>query len=310
MLVNDLAESRLGFVLLLSTAFLGGCGKSSASASSPPYSSADAGREPRVFHYDLVLWDAEGSPTTRTSFSLDVSEAAPGSVSLAKNVGIGGGNRADVGTTVTGRLTIEGDTPRLEIDAIISSVDGAGRVVRVTAHGAAVTPLGVATVVIDTVQDGKAYHLSATPTARPALGAKETDFARAPHAVDVKVTQTAGGAPTKTAALTLAIAGDTPAVATTRETVPLTSVSGRVAVARQDVGTRVKATAHPRAGGLDVDFDLELSAVEAGGAIALVRKIHAHGPLLVPFDQETTAFVGEEDGHRYEVTLTPRSSRR
>jgi hypothetical protein len=41
----------------------------------------------------------------------------------------------------------------------------------------------------------------------------------------------------------------------------------------------------------------------------LIRKIVFHGDIIAPFDKPTTAFAGEEDGHRYTVTITPRRAK-
>jgi hypothetical protein len=230
------------------------------------------------------------------------SDGASGAVSLGKNVMIGGSNRSDVGAKITWQVTMRGDTPVLDAVALINDVDVAtGAVHRVIMKGAAPTPVGTSTVVVETTQDGKPYRLSATPTPAAALGAASPS---GKHALDVAISHAGGGGPVSKTQLNVVLDGDAPGVAKQHETVPLVVRDGGVATPRQDVGSRVKVVGHPRANGLELDFDLELSAIE-GTSPFVVRKIIAHGPVFAPFDQSTTAFTAEEDGHRYEVTVTP-----
>jgi hypothetical protein len=268
---------------------------------SPPPAAAAAGR---TVHYDLVLTAVEGKTTTRASFSLDLSDSTPGSVWLMKNVSFAGGNRADVGAKVKGRLTMQGDVPRLDVDAEISALDSTGKIRKASNHGSAATPLGTATVILEATDGGVQLRLTATPTAGAPLEPKTTEAATDSYVLDVAVAHTGPGAPATPTALTLKLAGDTPAIAKTGESVPL-SAGDAGASARQDVGTRVKATGHARGASLEVDLDLESSALETATPAARIRKIISHAAIVAPFDKSTTAFTAEEDGHRYTVTLTP-----
>ena len=271
----------------------------------PPADAAPAAdAAPHTFHYDLVLASTEGSATTTASFSLDVSDVAPGSVSFARNVSVGAASRADVGAKVKGRITMQAGAPRLEVEVAVASVDAAGKVQHTTTQGAAVTPVGAATVVFDASEGGKQLRLTATPTAAASLGTPAADGPNDKFVLDVAISHTGPGVPQKTSSLTLELAGNAPAVASASENLSL-SAGDAGATARQDVGTRVKATGHVRGPNLEVDFDLEMSAIEPASPVARVRKILSHAQVIAPFDKATTAFAGEEDGHRYEVILTP-----
>jgi hypothetical protein len=251
-----------------------------------------------------VLTAVEGKTTTRASFSLDLSDATPGSVWLGKNVSFAGGNRADVGARVKGRLTMQGDVPRLDVDAEISALDSTGKIRKASNHGSAATPLGTATVILEATDGGIQFRLTATPTAGAPLEPKTTEAATDSYVLDVAVAHTGPGAPATPTALTLKLAGDTPAIAKTGESVPL-SAGDAGASARQDVGTRVKATGHARGASLDVDLDLESSALETATPAARIRKIISRSAIIAPFDKPTTAFTAEDDGHHYTVTITP-----
>jgi hypothetical protein len=268
-------------------------------ASSAAPAPAPSAAAPHVFRYELVLVGPASAAAAR-KFSMVVSDAAPGSVSVGKNVMISGGNRSDVGVKIHWQVTMRGDTPVLDVDAQISDVDATGKVHRVAMKGGAATPTGTSTLVVEATQDGQHYQLNATPTAVAALGGPEPS---GKHVVDVAFAHAGGGGPSKSQ-LDLTLEGDAAAVAKHTETVPLVVGSdGGIAVPRLDVGTRAKAVGHPRTRGLDLDLDLELSAVEAGAPLA-IRKIITHGPVFAPFDEATMAFATEEGGHRYEVTVT------
>lgn len=305
-----------GTLAVLLVAGSGACSTPSsppaATLTVPPMPRAGSTAEPagataHAFHYDLVLAITDGATTTKTPFTLDVSDQAPGSASFAKNVVIGKSARADVGATVKGKITMQADVPRLDVDAAISFADTAGTVHRAAAQGGAPTPPSVATTLLETTQDGRQLRLTATPTASAALGA-ESDGPPDAWTADVTIAQTRGGASVKTSTLSLSPAGDAPAVAKTLESVPLSVSDGGVSP-RQDIGSRVKATGRRHANGVALDFDLELSAVEAGGSAVRIRKIHARGPLMAPWDRPTKAFSAEDEGHRYEVTITPHARR-
>jgi hypothetical protein len=274
----------------------------SPSSSSSPSSSGTA--EPKVFHYDLVI---AGPETIKVS--LDASDAATGSVSFGKNVVLGSGNRSDVGSTIKGKVTMQGDIPVLDLDATIGSVDAAiNKVQKASLKGSAPTPLGQSTVVIDTTQDGKAYKITATPAAATAA-AIGTPSPGGNFVVDVGVTYLTGSAPAKKTSLSFNMAAETPATAKQGESVPLVVADGGVAIPRQDTGTRVKAVAHPHTNGLALDFDLELSGTETATLGMSIRRITVRGPVLAAFDKPTTAFSADDNGHRYEVTVTPRRAK-
>jgi hypothetical protein len=276
-----------------------------ASAAPPP---APAAAQVRALHYDLVLSTVEGKTTKTASFSLDLSDATPGSVAFAKNVSLAGGSRADVGAKVKGRLTMQGDAPRLDVDAEITALDSTGKIRKASTHGGSATPLGTGTVVLEQTDGGMQFRLTATPTAGAPAEPKTAETASDTYVLDVAVAHTGPGAPATPTALTLKLAGDAPAMAKSGESVPL-SVGDAGASARQDVGTRVKATGHARGASLDVDFDFESSATETATPAARIRKITSRSAIIAPFDKPTTAFTGEEDGHRYTVTITPRRAK-
>jgi hypothetical protein len=265
------------------------------------------GASAKVFHYDLAIT----GPTETVKVTLDASDASTGSVSFGKNVMLGAGTRSDVGSTVKGKVTMQaaGDIPVLDLDATIGSVDPAtNKVLKAALKGSAPTPLGQSTVVINTTQDGKTYKITATPSSlMGVVGSVEPPGAT--YVVDVGVTYLAGNAPSKKTSLSFNMTAETPAVAKQSENVPLQVVDGSVAVARQDTGTRVKAVAHPHTSGLELDFDLELSAAESAPLGVSIRKITSRGPVLAPFDKPTTAFSAEDNGNRYEVTITPRRAK-
>jgi hypothetical protein len=254
-----------------------------------------------------VLARTEGATTTRASFSLDLSDATPGAVTIAKNVSVSPTSRADVGAHVKARLSMQGTTPRLDVDVDISSADPTGKLRHATLQGAAPTPAGAATVLLDAKDNGAQVLLTATPSATITLEGA-ADPSSAAYDLDVVVAHTGPGAPAKPTALTLKLLGDAPAIARVGESVPL-SVGDAGATARQDVGTRVKVTGHGRGTSLELDFDLETSAVEQSSPAMRSRKIISRGHLVAPFDRETVAFSGEDDGHRYVVKLTPRRAK-
>lgn len=175
-----------------------------------------------------------------------------------------------------------------------------------SARGAASTPLGASTVVIDSDDGGRKVLITATPKASSVATAGEEGRAPAPVTppwrLDVVVVEGPATSPTKISPLLLTLTNDAPVVTTRSEMVPLSSEPG--ATPRQSVGARVKASARPRGAGLEIDFDLEASAAEPSTAGVGVRRITAHGPVLAAFDTPVVAFVGEEDGARYEVRLT------
>lgn len=308
---------KLSFVAALGVGALMGCDTTSKPPPAPALSvptmpgsgGTGAGSTPaeatvpHVYRYDLVL--TFGVPKTRILFSVAVSDTSPGSVSFAKNVVLRGSNRADVGASVKAKVTMEGSTPKLDLETEISAVDANGRVVRASPHGAAVTPLGTTTVVLDTEEAGKEVRVTATPSIVAVDAAKPRTAP--PWQLDVIVAEGPETSPTKASPLLLTLVNDAPVVASKSDNVPLTTTDAG-ASPRQSVGTRVKASARPHGGGLELDFDLELSAIENGAAGARVRKIRAHGPLLVPLDAPIVAFVGEEDGARYEVKLKAKTA--
>lgn len=258
--------------------------------------------------YDLVLAVSGGAgASTRSTFSVDVSDASPGSVTFAKNVVVSGSSRADVGSNVKARVTMEGATPRLELEAEISGVDASGKIYRMSPRGAASTPLETPTVVIDSDEGGSKLRVTATPVATTAPSTRETNKPAAPvtppWTLDVVVVEGPTTSPTKISPLHLVLTNDAPVVVNKSESVPL-STAGSGASARQTVGSRVKASARPHGAGLEIDFDLEVSAVEPSTSGTRVRKIRAHGPVLATFDTPAIAFVGEDDGARYEVRVT------
>jgi hypothetical protein len=278
-----------------------------ATATVPPIATtaAPAAAAPgRAFHYDLELSTIEGKTTTRASFSLDLSDTTPASMTFAKNVALGGGARSDVGARVKGRLTMEGDAPRLDVDVEISALDSTGKIRKASNHGASVTPLGTATVILDQADNGLQFRLTATPTAGAPLEPKTTESASDSYVLDVTVAHTGTGAPAAPTALQLKLSGDTPAIAKAGQSVPLTAGDAG-ATQRQDVGTRVKATGHARGASLEVDLDFEASAIEPATPATRIRKITSRALLIAPFDKPTTALTAEEDGHRYTVTITP-----
>lgn len=288
----------------------------SAASAASPASSAPAEAAAHAFHYDFALTITEGTTTQKTSFTLDVSDRMPGWASVAKNTPIGpaavaiadGGRpnfgiaRADVGTSVKAKLTMEGDVPHLDLDANISSLDTKGAVHRSSNKVNANTPVGTSVTLFDKTEEGRKYVLTATATAAASLGAPAPSGAGASQ-IDVVVTETGGGGAPKTTPLTLALMADTPATANSIQTIPLSVTDGGVSP-RQDTGTRVKATAHPRASGLDLEFDLEMTSGEPGPAAMTIRKLTARGPVPATYEKPTKAFVAEDDGRRYEVTLT------
>jgi hypothetical protein len=293
---------------LIAAALMSAC---HAEASSPatvltplPDAAPIADTAPHAFHYDLVLASTEGSATTTTSFSLDVSDAKPASVSFMKNVSIGAANRADLGVSVKGGVTLQGSEPRLEMEVAAALVDAAGKVQRTTGRGAAVTPIGATTVIFEASEGGKQLRLSAKASAAAPQGTAAVDGPNTTFVLDVALSHTGPGVPSKTSALTLKLVGDAPATASATENVAL-SAGDAGATARQDVGTRVKASGHSRGSNLAVDFDLEMSAIEAATPLVRIRKIVSRAQVVAPFDKATTVFSGEEDGHRYEVTVTP-----
>jgi hypothetical protein len=248
-----------------------------------------------------VLTVTEGATTAKTSLSVDASESAPGEVSFGKNVVIGPGSaRSDVGTRIKAKVTMEGNAPRLAVEMNHSGLDAKGAVYKAAANGSAVTPLGAATNVIDTTVDGRKVVLSATPVAGAELGAASPTTT---CALDVAIVQ--GGAATKNTTLSLALSGDAPAMAKTGESVPLSvGADGGIGTPRQDTGSRVKTTGRAHANGVVLDFDLELSAVESATGPVAMRKVHLHGPVVVPFEKATKIFSAEENGQRYDVTAT------
>jgi len=258
---------------------------------------------PHVYRYELVLTFGGGvAPKTRMLFSVGVSEASPGSASFAKNVGVRGSDRADVGARVKAKITMEGSTPKLDLETEIYAVDLNGKALRLSPHGAAVTPLGTATVVLDTEEMGEEVRVTATPSI-VAIDAGKPRSAP-PWQLDVVVAEGPETSPTKAVPLLLTLVNDAPVVASKSDNVPL--IAG--GAPRQSVGTRVKASARPHGAGLELDFDFELSAIENGTTGASIRKIRTHGPLLAPLDTPVVAFVGEEDGARYEVKLKAKTA--
>ncbi len=270
-----------------------------ASALSSPTSAA------RAFHYDLVLHTTDGKTTARAAFSVDLSDTTLGSVSFAKNVSFVGGSRADVGTKVKCRLTMQGDVPQLDVEAETSVLDATGKIRKASSHGTTPTPVGTATVLLESSDGGMQFKLSATPTASAPLEPKATEAPGAAYVVDVSIAHTGDGAAAAPTTLTLNLSGDAPAIAKAGANVALVVGDAGVSSARQDVGSRMKATGHARGTSLDLDFDFESSAIESATPSARIRKMTAHGALVAPFDKPTTAFTGEEDGHRYTVTVTP-----
>jgi hypothetical protein len=272
----------------------------SATVSAIPSASA-ATATAQAFHYDLLLTVTEGSTTTKTALSVDASESVPGEVSFGKNVVIGGGNaRSDVGTRIKAKVTMEGSVPRLAVEMSHSGLDPKGAVYKVSLNGAAATPLGNTTNVIDAGVEGRKVVLSATPSAALDLGAAAPSTSLS---LDVAIAQT--GATTKNTALSLAVTGDTPALAKTGESVPLgVGPDGGIGTPRQDTGSRVKTTARAHANGAVLEMDLEVSAAEGTSGPAVIRKLRMHGPVAVMFDKPTKIFTADDNGQRYEVTAT------
>jgi hypothetical protein len=295
------------FVVALLVAL--GCDKGTEPARTAPAASTSASLSApsvpaargRVVHYDLALTISEGASKSESAFSLDVAEGRAATVSLAKNVVIAANARSDVGTKVKAHLTMEGVVPKLELEAQISGVDAAGKVFRATPKGAAVTPFGKATTDIDATDRGRKIELRATPGAGADLGPDAK--AEGGAVLDIVASHAGAGEP-KTTPLTLTLAGDTPVVASKIETTPLKVVDGGVASPRQDTGTRVKAKGEARNGGMELDFDAELSDIEPSTPAARIRKITASGRAPVPYDKPTTLLTAEEDGQRYTITVT------
>jgi hypothetical protein len=266
-------------------------------------SAAVTASKARAFHYDLALTITEGSMTTKSAFALDVAEGHPATARLGKNVTIENtNNRSDVGSKVKGNLTMDGDVPKLDIDAEISALDSANKVFKLAQKGTAATPVGKATTVLDTTDGGRHVTLTATPTAAPEIGgeAKATGTAT----LDI-VAAHAGGAQPKSTTLSAAITGDAPAVASKIDTAPLQVVDGGVASPRLDTGTRVKVTVEGHSGGMALDFNVEMSDVEPSSTPAMrIRKITSSGRALVPWEQPTQLLTADEDANRYSVTVT------
>jgi hypothetical protein len=287
--------------LVIAIAALGCNSPSEPAPAAPSAPSAPAAITAKVhaFHYDVVVTTTEGTAKSETKFSLDLADGKEGSASVAKNIIIGANARSDVGTKVKAKLTMEGEVPKLELDVAMSAVDAAGKVYRLTPKGAAATPLGKATTIIAADESGKHIELSATPSASTELGAE----AKLAGAAAFDVTASAGA---ESKALSLSLAGDAPVVANQRETKPLVvGDGGAVVTPRQDTGTRVKVSAFaPRADGIALDFDIEISAVEPATPAARIRKIMASGRAFVPYEKEAKLFTADEDGQRYSITGT------
>jgi hypothetical protein len=304
-------SSKVGYALLLLTT--SACNESqatqtpvSATATVTPVASqaAPVVSARRLVHYDLVLTTTEGTATSRVAFSLDLSDASPGTVVLGKNVTFAGNGRADVGTKVKGRLTMQGDAPRLEVDAEIAALDSTNKLRKVLGQGGSSTPLGTSTVLLDSTDNGIQFRLTGTPTMSAPPESKTAEPPSDTYVLEVTAVHTGQGAPATPTVLTLKLAGDTPAIAKAMESVSL--VQGDAGASpRQDVGTRVKATGYARGGSLDLDLDLEWSAMESAVPATRVRKLTSRAAIAAPFDRPTTAFTAEEDGHRYTVTVTP-----
>jgi len=282
---------------------LAGCDKSSepAPAVATTASAAVTASKAHAFHYDLALTITEGAATTKSSFSLDIAEGRPATARLGKNVMISEHARSDLGSRLKGDLTMEGDVPKLDIDAEISALDSASKVFRVSQKGTAATPLGKATTVLEATDGGRHVVLTATPSAALDLGAEAKATGTA--ALDIVATH-AGGAQPKTTSLSATITGDAPAVASKVETVPLQVVDGGVASPRMDTGTRVKVIAESHSGGMALDFNIEMSDIEPGTPAARVRKITSTGRALVPWDQPTSLLTADEDANRYTIVVT------
>jgi hypothetical protein len=269
----------------------------------PPSSAASA----HAFRYELVLSGTEGSTTTRSVFVLDVSEGAPASINFGKNVRMGSThNRSDVGTILKPRLTFDSGTPRLDVEANVSWIDAAGKGHRLKTEGGAQTPPGTSAAIFDTVQDGRQLRLTAT--AKPVAlgggdGAEGSTPAKDGYVADVVLSHSDGITTAKESNLKLSLAGEASANAQTSESLTLGDADAGP-VPHQTIGTRVKASARPRGAGVALDLYFEVSGLEPN---AVVRKIIVQGPLFAPLDKPTVAFTGEEDGHGYTVTVTPRA---
>ena len=270
----------------------------------PPAGSAPATPAPaHAFRYELVLTGTEGTTTTRSSFALDVSDEAPSSIRFGKNVRIGNtNNRSDVGMTLKSRLTYESGTPRLDVEANVGWIDAAGKGHHYKTEGGARTPPGDTATIFDATQEGRQLRLTATPKPLPSMGTAGEGPVKDAYIAEVALSHSEGITTAKASTLSLSLTGGAVAVAKTVDTIPL-SVSDAGVMPRIDIGTRVKASAHPHGTGVVLDLDLEVSGVEPN---AETRKITLHGPFFAPLDSATTAFSAEEDGHRYVVTITLR----
>lgn len=180
---------------------------------------------------------------------------------------------------------------------------GAGAV---SARGAASTPLGASTVVIDSDDGGRKVLITATPKASSVATAGEEGRAPAPVTppwrLDVVVVEGPATSPTKISPLLLTLTNDAPVVTTRSEMVPLSSEPG--ATPRQSVGARVKASARPRGAGLEIDFRPRGERRRAIDRRRWGPKDHRARPRARGLRHTGGCFVGEEDGARYEVRLT------
>lgn len=300
----------LSVLLCLTIGFSLGCDKASEPAPVAPMTSATAGLAAsaaptvvrRAFHYDFVLTITEGATKTNSRFSLELAEGKGGAVNLGKNVMLSSNARSDMGSRLKANLTMEGDTPKLDVATEISGPDAVTKIFRASPKGAAATPLGKATTVIDATENGRHIELSATATAAADLG--EDAKAAGGTALDITGTHTGGTEP-KTVPLSLTINGDQPAVANKTESRPLQVVDGGVGAPRQDTGTRVKVKgAEAHANGMAFDYEIEVSDVEPANPALRIRKITASGRANVPYDKPTSLLSAEEDAQQYGISVT------
>jgi hypothetical protein len=67
----------------------------------------------------------------------------------------------------------------------------------------------------------------------------------------------------------------------------------------------VKARGHARGDVLELLVEIEISALEQSAPAARIRKIVSRGPVNAPLERPTTAFTAEDEGQKYELTITP-----